>query len=104
MTHRDQALDDLHNTQWFTDARSAHRTVEVDPAGRPKTTFSHDRRLLAVAMSTFQKAMKTVLALVMGRHVLAYLDNVVMYSRTIVDPLEHLEEILDLLNKIGFLN
>ncbi|XP_042882480.1 uncharacterized protein LOC122259651 [Penaeus japonicus] len=57
---------------------------------------------LATAPSTFQRAINTVLAPVLGRHVLAYLDDVVVYSRSFEEHLEHLEETLDLLSKAGF--
>ena len=113
MSRVDQLLDDLGGSTWFTtlDARSAYWTIEVAPADRPKTAFSDGHRLLqfvrmpfglATAPSTFQRAINFVLAPVLGRHTLAYLDDVVVYSQTYEEHLHHLDETLSLLSKAGF--
>jgi len=113
MPRIDELIDQLHGTMWFTalDARSAYWTVDVSPDDRPKTAFSDGHRLfqfrklpfgLATAPSTFQRAVNCVLSSVLGRHTIAYLDDVVVHSNNFDDHLRHLDETLSLLLKAGF--
>jgi len=113
MPRLDQAIDELSGTKWFTalDAKSAYWTIEVDSKDRPKTAFSDGFRLfqfrrmpfgLATAPSTFQRAINAILSPALGKHALAYLDDVVVYSRSFEDHLDHLDEVLDLLERAGF--
>ena len=108
----DLLLDELGGTSYFTvlDSRSAYWAVEVEPDDRPKTAFSdghrlyHFRRLpfgLATAPSTFQRTMNMILASVLGKHTLAYLDDIVVYSKSFDEHMQHLEETLTLLSKAG---
>ena len=108
----DQLLDDLGGTAYFTvlDSRSAYWAVEVEPEDRPKTAFTDGHRLyhfnrlpfgLATAPSTFQRTMNMILASVLGKHTLAYLDDIVVYSKSFDEHLQHLEETLTLLSKAG---
>lgn len=113
MPRLDQTIDELAGTQWFTalDARSAYWTIEVEEKDRPKTAFSDGFRLfqfkrmpfgLATAPSTFQRAINAVLSPVLGKHALAYLDDVVIYSSSFEEHLDHLDETLRLLSQAGF--
>jgi len=113
MPRLDQMIDELSGTQWFSalDAKSAYWTVEVEPKDRNKTAFSDGFRLLhfnrmpfglATDPSTFQRAINAVLSPVLGKHALAYLDDVVVYSRSFEEHLSHLDEVLGLLVQAGF--
>lgn len=108
----DELIDDLNSTSVFTclDARAAYWSVEVKPEDRPKTAFSDGHRLfqfkrlpfgLATAPSTFQRTMNVILSPVLGRHTLAYLDDIVIYSASFDLHLQHLDETLSLLCKAG---
>lgn len=105
MPRLDQTIDELSGTKWFTvlDAKSAYWTVEVEPEDRPKTAFSDGFRLfhfqrmpfgLATAPSTFQRAINAVLSPALGKHALANLDDVVVYSKSFEEHLTHLDELL----------
>ena len=113
MPRLNQMIDELSGTQWFSalDAKSAYWTIEVDQRDRNKTAFSDGFRLfhfnhmpfgLATAPSTFQRAINAVLSSVLGKHALAYLDDVVIYSRSFDEHLSHLDEVLGLLAQAGF--
>ena len=108
----DDILDGLSGRRWFTvlDSRAAYWSIEVHPDDRPKTAFTDGRRLLqfrrlpfglSTAPSTFQRTMNVVLASVLGRHTLAYLDDVVVASTSFSEHKEHLRETLGLLEKAG---
>lgn len=112
MPRPDQMIDELAGTQRFTalDARSTYWTTEVEEKDRPKTAFSDGFRLfqfkrmpfgLATAPSTFQRAINSVLSPILGKHALAYLDDVVIYSSSFEESLDHLET-LHLLVQAGF--
>nr|XP_027235998.1 uncharacterized protein LOC113827302 [Penaeus vannamei] len=108
----DEMLDSLTERTWFTvlDSRSAYWAISVHPDDRQKTAFSDGHRLLqfrrlpfglSTAPTTFQRTMNVVLASVLGRHTLAYLDDVVIASASFSEHLQHLQETLALLNDAG---
>jgi len=108
----DELIDELGPSDTFTtlDARAAYWSVEVHPEDRPKTAFSDGYRLfqfrrlpfgLSTAPTTFQRTMNFVLSSVLGHHTLAYLDDVVVYSRGFSQHLKDLEETLQLLAAAG---
>ena len=109
----EELLDDLSGGRYFTvlDSRSAYWTIPVDPEDRPKTAFTDGQRLfqwkrmpfgLSTAPSTFQRTMNFVLSSVLGKHTLAYLDDVVIYSKTFSEHLIQVQETLKLLSNAGF--
>jgi len=108
----EELLDELGPMNIFTtlDARAAYWAVEVDPSDRPKTAFSDGYRLfqfvrlpfgLSTAPTTFQRTINVVLAAVLGRHTLCYLDDVIIYSRSFSQHLIDLNETLGLLKAAG---
>lgn len=108
----DELIDELSPSDTFTtlDAKAAYWSVEVHPEDRPKTAFSDGYRLfqfwrlpfgLSTAPTTFQRTMNFVLSSVLGHHTLAYLDDVVVYSRGFSQHLKDLEETLQLLAAAG---
>lgn len=107
-----ELIDELGPMDTFTtlDARAAYWSVELETTDRPKTAFSDGYRLfqfcrlpfgLSTAPTTFQRTMNIVLAPVLGRHTLAYLDDVIIYSRGFTQHLQHLSETLQLLSSAG---
>ena len=113
MPRIDELIDDLGGAIWFTtlDAKNAYWTIEMDPEDKDKTAFSDGHRLLqftrmpfglVTAPSTFMRAMARILSPVLGRHTLAYLDDVVIFSATFEDHLKHLAETLTLLQAAEF--
>ena len=83
----------------------------MNPTDKEKTAFTDGRRLfqwkrmpfgLRTAPSTFQRMVNLVLASVLGKHSLAYLDDIIIFSKTFEDHLVHLSETLSLLRKAGF--
>lgn len=108
----DELLDELGGTAYFSllDARSAYWSVEVEPADRPKTAFMDGHKLyqfrrlpfgLATAPTTFQRTMNMILGSVLGKHTIAYLDDVVVYSQSFEDHMRNLCETLTLLSEAG---
>lgn len=94
--------------QWFTALCSVLLLDrEVDPTDRPKTASLDSYRwfqfarlpfALDVALPTFHWVISNVFSL--GKACTSLPRR--RYSRTFEDHLEHLEETLDLLNKVGF--
>ena len=108
----DELLDELGRDTIFTvlDSRSAYWAIEVAEEDRPKTAFTDGSRLwqfkrlpfgLATAPSTYQRTINLILSSVLGRHSLAYLDDVVVHSSSFSNHLADLDETLALLHKAG---
>ena len=90
----DECLDALSGAQWFTtlDLASGYWQVEVKSEDREKTAFATAYGLfqfrvmpfgLCNAPSTFQKLMETVLTTLHWTTCLVYLDDIIIFSRTV---------------------
>ncbi|ROT76340.1 hypothetical protein C7M84_005068 [Penaeus vannamei] len=109
----EEMIDELGPSVIFSilDARSAYWSIELSPDDRPKTAFSDGTNLwqfkrmpygLKTAGATYQRMINFILSPVLGRHTMAYLDDVVIYSKNFDDHLRHLEETLKLVEQAGF--
>ncbi len=107
-----ECIDWLGNAQvfWTLDANSGYWQIEVDEADRDYTAFvSHHglyryKRMpfgLRNAPSTFQRAIDIVLASVKWRYAIVYLDDIIVFSNTVEENLEHLTTVLTLLRNNG---
>jgi hypothetical protein len=56
---------------------------------------------LTNAPATFQRFMNDVLKSVIKKFALVYLDDVIIYSKTLQQHIVHIEKVLDLLRKAG---
>ena len=102
--HVQDTLDCLHGTSYFSclDLRSGYWQVEVDDESKPKTAFTTHNGLfefrkwpfgLANAPSTFQRLMHAVLRGPQFDICLVYLDDIIIFSRTFDDHLQHLNDV-----------
>lgn len=108
----DELIDELGTADTFTtlDAKAGYWSIDVHIKDRPKTAFSDGYRLfqfrhlpfgLSTVPSTFQRIMNLILSPVLGRHTLAYLDDIMVYSRGFSQHLIDFEETLKLLGAAG---
>ena len=108
----DDTLDALTGACWFStlDLASGYWQVEVDPDDREKTAFVtpfgiHQFRVmpfgLCNAPGTFQRLMELVLAGLNWTTCLVYLDDIIIFSRTVEEHLQRLQEILERLKNAG---
>ena len=108
----DDTLDTLSGARWFStlDLASGYWQVELNPADREKTAFItpfglHQFRVmpfgLCNAPSTFQRLMEHVLAGLHWTSCLVYLDDIIIFSKTLEDHLQQLREVFEHLEKAG---
>ena len=108
----DDALDTLSGSKWFStlDLASGYWQVEMDPADKEKTAFItpfglHQFRVmpfgLTNAPSTFQRLMSMVLAGLSWVTCLVYLDDIIIFSRTVEEHLQRLTDVLQRLKEAG---
>ena len=101
----DDALDALSGSAWFStvDLQHGYWQVELEEADREKTAFTTGSGLyhfkvmpmgLTNAPATCQRLMEMVLRGLPWKTCLVYLDDVLIYSRSFDEHLQHLEEIL----------
>ena len=76
----------------------------------PKTAFTCFRGLfeflrlpfgLATAPAIFQRAMNKVLTGLIGSSVMVYIDDIVVYSKSVTDHARHLAEVFQRLKDVG---
>ncbi|GBG63868.1 hypothetical protein CBR_g39649 [Chara braunii] len=102
----DDLLERLGGATYFSklDLKSGYHQIEIQPEDRYKTAFKtrygHFEWVvmpfgLTNAPTTFQAAMTTEFRDLLGRSVLNYLDDILVYSRTLDEHLVHLRVVLD---------
>ena len=90
------------------DLKSGYWQLEVAPEDREKTAFTCHRghfefnRIsfgLTNAPAVFQRAMDRILSPVIGRCALVYIDDIVVFSRSMTDHVSDLREVFNLLRR-----
>lgn len=108
----DDILDTLGETHYFTslDLAAGYWQIEMEPESCEKSAFVTHQGLhefvrmpfgLCNAPATFQRLIKVVLAGLVWKCVFAYIDDVLVCSRTFEDHLRHLEQVFARLRQAG---
>lgn len=108
----DDALDALSGSAWFStmDLQHGYWQVELEEEDREKTAFTTGSGLyhfkvmpmgLTNAPATCQRLMEMVLRGLPWKTCLVYLDDVLIYSRTFTEHLQHLEEVFSRFQSSG---
>ena len=106
----DDTLDSLSGAQWFStiDLASGYWQVEVAEEDKEKTAFSTPFGLfqfhtmpfgLCNAPSTFQRLMERVLTGLHWSTCLVYIDDIILFSRTVQEHFQNLTEVFQRLKQ-----
>lgn len=106
----DDVLDLLQGQKFFStlDLASGYWQIEMDEKSKEKTAFIVDNNLyewnrlafgLTNAPGTFQRLMNHILRKVIGKICLVYLDDIIVFSKTITEHIENLKIIFELLDQ-----
>ncbi|GBG63671.1 hypothetical protein CBR_g38983 [Chara braunii] len=109
----DDLLERLGGAQFFSklDLKSGYHQLEIRKEDRYKTAFKtrygHFEWLvmpfgLTNAPTTFQAAMTTEFRHMLDRYVLIYLDDILVYTRSLEEHVEHLHTVLERLRQAEY--
>ncbi|GBG79844.1 hypothetical protein CBR_g30109 [Chara braunii] len=113
MPRADELFDRLEDNRFFTkiNLRSGYHQIRVATEDQPKTAFrsrfGHYEFTvmpfgLTNAPATFQTTMNNIFRDILEEYILVYLDDILVYSRTLEDHIRHLRDVLQRLRKHDF--
>ena len=102
----------LSGSKWFTvlDLKSGYYQMEVEPSDRPKTAFTTPfrtwqfRRMpqgLTNSPATFQRTMEKVMQGINLQEVVAFLDDLIIFSSSLEEHEERLMKVLKRVSDFG---
>ncbi|CAF3847361.1 unnamed protein product [Rotaria sp. Silwood1] len=109
----DEIFDQLSDATYYTkfDFKSGYFQVPLSKEDRPKTAFStRDNHYQFTVLpqgitngpATFQRIINHILGPTRWKYALAYIDDIIIYSKTFEEHLSHLNEICQILKNARF--
>jgi hypothetical protein len=114
MPRIDDLLEKFETAKWFSsmDLASGYWQIAMDEKDIPKTAFATSQGLyefvvmpfgLTNAPATFQRLMNHIFKEYIGKFLVVYIDDILIYSKTFEEHLEHLYLIFERLKEVDLM-
>ncbi len=112
MPHTEDLFDYLQDARFFTklDAKSGFLQIDMHPDDIEKTAFATKSGIyeflkmpfgLVNAAATFQRSMDRILKKEKGKYVIIYIDDILIYSKTMLEHKDHVKVVMGKLKDAG---
>lgn len=109
----DELIDELAGAQWFSklDFRAGYHQICIEPGDTYKTAFKTHNGLfeflvmpfgLTNAPAIFQGIMNWIFATLLRKGVLVFMDDIMVYSKTLEEHIQLLQQVFDILRAQKF--
>lgn len=105
-----ELISSVHEAKFFSaiDLFSGYHQISMNPDDIEKTAFTtkfdnYNFKMISFGLTnapaSFKREMNRILLPLIGKYLFVYIDDIVVYSKSLEEPIQHLENLFKILRK-----